>query len=168
MLADINGFPPGQWVLEPGMGFGDRIKWWGDRGPRAAAHNGLDLKFYREAGDNVRFMDGRSLVPVMAEGEVINIVSDFLGRSVFIAHGDDNGLTLVSAFGHLIPNDEIVPGAHLKRGDIIGKLSEYDGMPVPPHLHYSLIESGSADIRGIDWPTLETSGSTRFLDPLVN
>jgi hypothetical protein len=111
-------------------------------------------------------MDGSSRVPASGDGEVINIARDYLGSSVFVSHGEGSGKTLVSALGHMVPAEGLEPGAHLGKGDIIGKLSEYDDMPVPPHLHISLFRAEAGDLAGIDWQGLRASGSTRFIDPL--
>lgn len=167
MLAEANGFGAGQWQIEPGMGFAHETKWWGQRGPREEAHNGVDLKFYMGPGDSVRYLDGRSLVPVMDDGAVINVTSDFLGHSVFVSHGEDeSGLTLVSAYGHMVPAEGLEAGMHLKRGDIIGKLSEYNDMPVPPHLHLSLLIMHGGYLKKPDWQDIGVSGDLRALDPL--
>jgi len=169
MLADTNGFGPGEWLMGPGMRFGSWRKWWSGNGTRTSPHNGLDLRIYREASGREVYLDGRDIVPVCRDGEVINIVKDFLGHSVFVMHGKDaNGAALVSAYGHIVPAEGLLPGVRLTRGGTIGKLSDYIGMPVPPHLHISLIESGLSDLRGLGWEELGTSDSIRFLDPIGN
>jgi len=166
LLAEINGFGPGEWLIEPGMDYGSWRKWWSGSGTRTSEHNGLDLRIYREASGRDIYLDGRDRVPAGGEGEVINIAKDFLGKSVFVSHGrDESGAALVSAYGHIVPEEGIGPGTRLVKGDIIGKLSEYAGMPVPPHLHLSLIRMSGLKAEKLNWTLLGTSDRVEFLDP---
>jgi hypothetical protein len=171
MLAECNGLPPGEWRIEPGMGFGSDQMWWSGGWRRSTPHNGLDLRSYKMASGEVLYLDGTGVIPVAENGEIINIIRDFLGFSVFVSHEEDgSGVKFVSAYGHIVPGEGLETGAHLRRGDIIGKLSEYEDMPVPPHLHISLIEADAKAVSGLDWPQIENAGGRarglRFLDPL--
>lgn len=41
----LNGFEKefSEWYYKKGMGFQDRMKWWGDEGQRKTPHEGIDL-----------------------------------------------------------------------------------------------------------------------------
>jgi len=167
MLAMTNGLNPGSWRFEPGMLFGANIRWWGQGGPRKAPHNGLDIRKYEESSGRVIALDGSSRAPAARDGEVINIIKDFLGFTVFVSHkGTTGGARLFSAYGHIVPEAGLSPGAGLSKGEIIGTLSEYDGMPVPPHLHLSFFEIQAGIAREhLDWDELEGAEGVRFIDP---
>ena len=69
------------------MGFGATGKWWAE-GMRATPHNGLDMRLYEDADGREAALDEATLVPTMDDGEVVAIIRDFLGESVFVAHAD--------------------------------------------------------------------------------
>ena len=167
MLASINGFGPGSWKFKPGMLFGADTKWWGDDGgTRKTPHNGLDIRLYKESSGGIISLVGSSLVPSAGDGEVLTIIEDFLGYSVFVAHGlTEGGRTLVSAYGHIVPEEGLDAGARLSRGDIIGSIAEYEGMQVPPHLHFSVLIL-SDGFKELDWGIVENNAV--FLDPLIS
>ena len=167
MLARTNELGPGTWRFEPGMLFRSESKWWGDGGPRKAPHNGLDIRSYEEAAGRITTLDGSTRVPAAGDAVVANIIKDFLGYSVFVSHGAAKGEAgLFSAYGHIVPEAGLSPGASLSKGTVIGRLAEYHGMPVPPHLHLSLFEIGSdVAVERLDWSGLEVTEGVRFMDP---
>ena len=118
-------------------------------------------------------LDGSTVVPAADDGEIINIIKDFLGHSIFISHGPaKGGSVIISAYGHLAPSGSLSPGVQVKRGDIIGSLAQYDGMPVPPHLHLSIIEAKVGeqmdDLSDFStWESLLESESVVFIDPML-
>jgi len=166
MLADTNGLGPGFWKFEPGMLFKAEAKWWGDGGPRDEPHNGLDLRCYKQESGTMVSLGSGSMVPVAADGEVVSIVRDFLGYSAFVAHGPGkSGTVSVSAYGHIAPVDGLVPGVCVSKGHIIGKLSEYEGMAVPPHLHVSFFAMPEG-FHELDWGVIGQEAV--FVDPLIS
>ena len=86
LLSELNGYPPGAWLIEPGQGFGSDRKWWAHGGPRTEAHNGLDLRAYEPRGGELIYVDGSVRVPAALGGKIVNIFKDFLGFSLFVAH----------------------------------------------------------------------------------
>jgi len=164
MLSDINGLGPGAWQFEPGMLFDAETKWWGNGGLRNVLHNGLDLRYFKQGSGKMVTLGCESLVPVAGEGVILNIAKDFLGFSIFVSHGDDGrGRTLVSAYGHIVPEEGVAPGACVPGGHIIGSLAEYEGMPAPPHLHLSVFTLPGG-LHETNWGSIEQDAV--FLDPL--
>ncbi len=157
LLEALNAIRIRRWIIRPGMGFGAAEKWW-DGGIRAAPHNGLDLRLYEDADGREAALGEATLVPALEDGEAVTIIRDFLGESVFVAHSDG----IISAYGHLRPLCRV--GDKLRRGQAIAKLSERPGMPVPPHLHISLLRLPKGfDVAGLTWRALD--GAAEFLDP---
>jgi hypothetical protein len=156
------------WEFLPGMKFAERSAWWRDGTERTGAHEGLDICFYR-TGDGRRLSLGAGArVPVMCPGEVVAIVDDFLGRSVFVAHGiaDGGGRRLHSVCGHVDPCPGLAPGSLLGDGDLVGTIADPSARrsPVPPHLHLSLaLIAGSGPL---GWPELRDPARALLLDPL--
>ncbi len=169
MLARANDLEPGRWNIAPGMGFNDTHKWWGDMGQREVAHNGIDLREYLYNDRDPYTVDGDTIVPVAQDGEIVCIIRDFLGMSVFVRHeGDRSGRTILTAYGHIVPDVRLVPGFYMVGGDAIGTVAgQGDDSRIPAHLHYSIVEADSTiDTASISWPMLEADSSIVFCDPL--
>lgn len=169
-LARANGYNAGRWLAVPGMGFGDEARWWGDCGPRGEPHNGVDFREYEYATGGIVCLGAGSVVPVLREGEVVAVIKDFLGHSVFVSHGPagggGGGEVLLSACGHIMTAAGVEPGLLLRASDMLGRVSEYEDMPVPAHLHLSLlIVAEGTELSSLRWAGLETRGDVRFLRP---
>lgn len=131
-----------EWIFYSAMLFGSSSKWWGDLGKRGRPHEGLDLCLYRTSEGEIHYLDEKTEVPVIFNGQVVKVDDDFLGKSVFVSHGayDSNGSQLHTIYGHLKPHDHICPGERLNEGDIIGSISDggkSNGV-APCHLHVSV------------------------------
>lgn len=169
LLAGKNGFGPGSWHIREGMPFGALDKWWGQKGPRGAAHNGLDLREFRASGGALLTLGPGSLVVAAADGKIISVIRDFIAYSVFIDHGevegDARGRRLISAYGHIGPSEGLLEGNELRRGQVMGNVSNVpEGITALPHLHLSLFLSSA--IKDINWASLGLAEGLDFLDPL--
>jgi len=166
---DKHGFQG--WVFDEGMLFNSRRKWWGDRGSRNAAHEGLDFLYFSDRLGRVLQLGRSTRVPVMYEGVLTCITDDFLGRSVIVAHEiAEAGRPLLSIYGHMDPAEGLHPGKTLREGSVLGTLagSGESKVPVQPHLHVSL--GWASDIglcRDLDWKKLGDPGIITMLDPLL-
>ena len=83
----LDGFK--QWLFQPGMLFLARQQWWGRERPRPTLHEGLDLCWYEDMEGRRRALDQTTVIPAPFAGTVVKISRDFLGQSIFLAHGDD-------------------------------------------------------------------------------
>jgi murein DD-endopeptidase MepM/ murein hydrolase activator NlpD len=167
---DKSGFE--EWIFYPGMLFNELEKWWGDKkGKRNRRHEGLDLFLYRDQRDRILQLDKKTRVPVMYDGVVVSILSDFLGRSVIVEHGsaDNDNRKLCTIYGHTSPYEDIQVGRTVKQGDVIATLADAGKSKagISTHLHISIgwtFKSISYDRLG--WETIGDPDKMTLLDPL--
>lgn len=157
------------WDFLPGMRFGDREAWWRPGADRDFPHEGLDVGWYRTAGGARRPLGAGARVPAPWPGEVVALVPDFLGVSVFVAHAhrDRAGGRLHSVCGHLAPRPGLAPGVALGDGDEIGTVAAPSaGRRVPPHLHLTLaLLAAGTDRATLGWQALRDRSRALLLDP---
>jgi hypothetical protein len=161
-----------RWMFQPGMGFQSSEKWWGDRGRRAAPHEGLDLAIYEAASGTVKTMDQYIQIPAAFFGRIVKIVPDFLGKSIFMLHEiyQAEGMRLWSAFGHTVPAASLVIGQDIEAGEIIGTIAAPAGLKptLPPHLHLTFAwvpVDVSPDL--LTWKNLGRDPGITLIDPLA-
>jgi murein DD-endopeptidase MepM/ murein hydrolase activator NlpD len=131
-----------EWLFLTGMLFNARQKWWGDHGPRAAPHEGLDIGIYRtESLETCRLPEG-ALVPAVFSGEVVKLCDDFLGKSIFVKHDTirSGPSHLFTIYGHTEPRQGIRQAAQIAEGDLIASVAHAANRrrSIPSHLHVSL------------------------------
>lgn len=166
---DALGFE--EWLFHPGMLFAARGEWWGSVGARPRPHEGLDLCLFRDVKGHRRYLEAGAQVPVMYDGEVAAIRSDFLGRSIFVYHEirDAEHRRLFSVYGHTVPCEGITEGEALKEGNVIATIARVGpraGRAVP-HLHISLVwlpDSVGPD--AMDWGMMRNPEIASLIDPL--
>ncbi len=160
-----------EWVFHPAMLFGSYYKWWGDLGKRDGAHEGLDLCLYRTKEGDIRYLDGKTKVPVIFKGRIVKLGDDFLGESVFVSHGayDSDGSRLHTIYGHIKPRDRMRLGERLSEGDIIGTIADArkSGGAIPPHLHVSVAWiPDTVHSQELGWQIVSDPAKVVLLDPL--
>lgn len=160
-----------EWVFHPGMLFNALDKWWSNQECRNRPHEGLDLCLYRTRVGEVRCLGEKTKIPVMYGGKVIKISNDFLGASVFVCHRiyNNHGEQLLTAYGHIKPDDSIYPGRVLREGDLLGAIAETKkrNTVIPSHIHISVAWiSKSFCCEKIDWECIGDPGVAVLLDPL--
>lgn len=158
------------WVLLPGMLFGSREQWWGQRQPRSAPHEGLDLFCYEDTAGSLHRVPETLAVPAPLAGRVVKLAADFLGTSIFLAHDLWSGLArLYSGLGHTLPAPTLRVGDEVAAGDLIAHLAAPgERSPrVPAHLHLTFAWlPPAASPESLDWRTLGGDPAVRLLDPL--
>ncbi len=134
----------GEWVFHPGMLFSGRHKWWGNSGLRPFPHEGLDILFYRDRDGIHRLLWPGARIPAMTDGEVVNVCTDFLGKSIVVLNAacTTKDTRVVCVYAHLTPDNRIEKGLPLKKGELIAAIppAAGDKSPVPPHLHLTVAE----------------------------
>ena len=167
---DTAGFAA--WEFLPGMRFSESAAWWRDGADRSGGHEGLDICWYR-TGDGRRLSLGAGArVPVIYAGEVVSVVDDFLGSSVFVAHDrrDAGGRRLHTVYGHVDPGPGLAPGSVLDDGEAVGTIADAAARnsAVPPHLHVTLalLAGGPPGATRLDWASLREPNRAILLDPL--
>ncbi|MDP2046386.1 MAG: peptidoglycan DD-metalloendopeptidase family protein [Deltaproteobacteria bacterium] len=160
------------WVFHPDMLFQALGKWWGDQGPRAVPHEGLDLYSFETDGGRVKTVDHRTQIPAAFAGQVVKIDPDFLGKSIYISHAmyTDASRQLLSAVGHTIPKDGLRTGQQVATGEIIAAVAGVPGQKsnLPPHLHLTFAWVPK-DVRvdQLTWKNLGHDPGIRLIDPLA-
>jgi len=160
-----------RWAFHPGMLFGAREKWWGDRGPRPTPHEGIDLCLYTNERGHLLELDPSIRIPVMFDGEIAKIEKDYLGQSVYVSHGidDGQGRRLWTMYGHMRLADHIKPGEQIRKGELIASLTERRKKTTGPrpHLHLTMAwVSPERAFRELNWETLNDPGIALLIDPL--
>jgi len=167
---DTAGFA--SWEFLPGMRFCERAAWWRGGADRGVDHEGLDICWYRTVDGQQLSLGAGARVPVIFGGEVVSVVDDFLGASVFVAHAccDSEGRRLHTVYGHIDPRAGLTPGSLVDELDAVGTIAETSGgkSAVPPHLHLTLAlidrDGGSARL---DWAALRDRSRVLLLDPMI-
>ena len=160
------------WAFTPGMLFGARRKWWGDRGPRNRPHPGLDLCAFVDRRDRTAWLDEGDRVPAASSGTAEAIIDDFLGRTVVIENrtpGIDAGDALYTLYAHVVPRPDLHPGDRVAEGEVIAAIAGVtrSRSGIRPHLHLSLAGiAGTLPVDRLDWRTLTEIDGIRFVDPL--
>ena len=160
-----------RWLFCPGMLFNSPDKWWGDRGRRDFPHEGIDLCLYRDRSRGTLRMDENTRIPVMEDGVVKAIFTDYLGEAVIIEHDGPGGgrQGFISFYAHTKPNAGVHTGVMVKKGDIIATLADTSKSKagIIPHLHFSLgLPSSSFSFERFAWNTIRTPAMITLLDPL--
>jgi hypothetical protein len=165
----MDGFQ--RWLFQPGMLFNSLEQWWGTQGPRAVAHEGLDLYSFADAQGIIKIVDRHIKIPAAFAGKIIKIDQDFLGKSIFISHQifSAGGRQLYSIYGHTAPLEALHPGKIVAEGEIIAAVS---GAPpqkptISPHLHLSFAWIPAAiHADQLNWPNLNHDPAITLIDPL--
>ena len=167
---DTAGFAA--WEFLPGMRFNERAAWWRGGSDRDGVHEGLDICWYRTVDGRRLSLGAGARVPVIYAGEVVSVVDDFLGTSVFVAHEcrDSRGWQLHTIYGHIEPRSGLASGSLLGDGEAVGTVADTSGRTsaVPPHLHVTLalIAGGRLSATRLDWASLRDPNRAILLDPM--
>jgi len=160
------------WEFLPGMRFAERETWWRAGAGRGDAHEGLDVCWFLTADGRRLSLGAGARVPVIYAGEVVSVVADFLGTSVFVAHErrDSRGWQLHTIYGHIEPRSGLVSGSLLDVGEAVGTVADTSGRTsaVPPHLHVTLalIAGGRLSATRLNWASLRDPNRAILLDPM--
>ncbi len=174
MFIEANGLEPDElqrWVFCPGMLFRSPDKWWGDRGRRDFPHEGIDFCLYRDLSGKIRRVDRHTRIPVMLDGVVRAMFTDYLGKAVIIEHenGSSGNPKILSVYAHTKPFDDIQPGVVVKKGQIIAAIADtsHSKANILPHLHLSLGHP-SPDLvyEGFVWNYMRDPVLVTLIDPL--
>ena len=160
-----------QWVFYPGMLFQSRERWWDNGGFRDKPHEGIDLCLYNDQSGSTRGLDKAARIPGMYRGCIKNIIDDYIGKTIFMAHDiyNDTEKQLYSIYGHVELLGRIERGMILEEGEIVGLISgtEDKRFKILPHVHISVAwipESFPAE--HLDWKIMNESPDITLLNPL--
>jgi hypothetical protein len=156
-----------EWLFHPGMLFGSGEKWWGDGGKRGLSHEGLDFRTFKTQKAVSCSVNETTRVPVLFDGEIVNVIDDFLGQSVFIRHSYLNAdrKKLYTVYGHIITARKTT-GEVIKDDVSVGTVAK--GKPVPSHLHISVAwVADSLYPQDLNWKTILDTEKVTLIDPLT-
>ena len=173
LLIAANGLNPKDlqsWVFCPGMLFQSTDKWWGDHGRRDFPHEGIDFCLHTDRSDRVLPIDHRTRIPVMHDGVVRAMFTDYLGQAVVIEHADaQNGnRRFLSVYAHTKPQENIQPGVMVKEGEIIATIADTSRSKakILPHLHFTLgLPSPNLVLEPFIWNDMRDPERVTLLNP---
>ena len=174
MFAEVNGLHHKgfqRWLFADGMAYLAARQWWGRREMRVNPHEGIDFCLYETNGGGQGELLAGALVPAAQDGEVVRIHDDFLGKTVWLKHGepDVTGKILHTVYGHIAPNRTLAVGDQVVAGEIIGVVAEPSlaGKKIAPHLHLTAIKIiASLDGNSLHWSLVHDPARAELLSPL--
>ncbi len=134
-------------------------------------HEGIDLCLYRDCRKHIRRLDENFRIPVMADGVVRAIFTDYLGQAVIIEHENLAGGTrkILSVYAHTTPRSHVHIGGVVKEGEIIASIADTGRSKsnILPHLHFSLgLPSPSLSYEDFQWNIMRDPNTIALLDPM--
>ena len=171
-IASANNLKDGiEWVFYPGMLLDSKSKWWGDFKTRHAAHEGIDICFFRTFDKTIRCLKPGAVVPAWSTGTVINLCEDFLGHTLVVEPENTAGgpTRMLEVFSHLAPCEGITPGTRVSAGRIIARTfdTRTKGLPLLPHLHVSCIEVAShIPFEALNWSLFPLREKVNVINPV--
>ncbi len=156
-----------RWVFRPGMLFQDNEKWWDADQLRDTPHEGIDFCCFEDKADKTIYLNPKTNVPVMFDGEVIRIFNDLLGHSILVAHQIHNDTSrLCSIYAHSLPDEKLKIGHTVMAGEIIASISTKNNSPIAPHIHISTIwVDAGVSIQTIHWGNINDPNVVTLCDP---
>jgi hypothetical protein len=160
-----------QWAFYPGMLFQSRERWWDNGGFRDKPHEGIDLCLYNDQSGSTRALDTAAPIPVMYRGCVKNIIDDYIGKTIFMAHDiyNDTVKQLYSIYGHVEPLGRIERGVLLEEGEVVASIAgtEDKRFKILPHVHISVAWiSRNFPPEQLNWQSMNESPDIILLNPL--
>jgi hypothetical protein len=161
-----------KWVFLPGMLFKAGEQWWGDKKPRAAPHEGLDLCCFEDQDGKVRQLPGSLRIPAAFAGRIEKIDDDFLGKSIFVSHeifAEDRG-QLFTIYGHTRPGEAAAASRRVAGGEVMGVVAEAKARKtsILPHLHLTVAWIPPRfPLEELTWQNIGSDGRLTLLDPLL-
>jgi len=124
------------WTFRPGMVFGDRIEWWGDRNRRLSEHEGIDFAEGLCSKAQVRKIPEGTPVRALDNGEIISILDDFLGKTILVRHPstvNKDGSVLYTQYSHILP--DVAAGSTIQKEQVVGRVGRLTESTAPVHFH---------------------------------
>jgi len=126
---------------------------------------------YRDRNGDDHTLDEKIKIPLIYDGEVVNIINDYIGKSIFLIHDicDGKGNQLYSIYGHTELCNGLDKGKTFHAGDVIAMIKDTreKKVDIMPHLHLSLAwVPKSLPYNKLNWKTISDLGIVTFLNPL--
>lgn len=142
----------GRWVFLPGMEFETRDKCWADTGSRPIPHEGLDICCFEDKEGQVVYLGENSLVPILYDGRIVKIFTDFLDESIMVVPVfQKRGRSLYSIYAHTVPDKSMRAGCRVKAGQPICAICPSKNRSMKSHLHLTVLWAPEEKIANLDW-----------------
>jgi murein DD-endopeptidase MepM/ murein hydrolase activator NlpD len=131
-LSEESGFQ--SWTFYEGMLFLDRMEWWGTKSRRRTEHEGIDFAMGKNA-EGISPIPSGTPVRAIANGEVVAVLKDFLGKTVIAQHPTvrDESNIFYTLYSHIQPVAELP--SQVSQGQILGRIGETRSSGAPMHIH---------------------------------
>lgn len=174
LLCAVNKLPLddfSSWVFQSGMHFNAPNKWWGDLGQRDFPHEGVDFCLFKTLSGKIRQLSHHTQIPVIHDGLVKHIFTDYLGQAVVVEHdaNANQNFKMISVYAHTNPMNSLHAGVCVKQGDVIATIADtrHSKTPILPHLHYTLGRaSADIDYEHFIWNDMRNPNLVQLMDPL--
>ena len=169
-LSDPGNNQTIQWLFHCGMLFSSKDKWWGDFKFRHAAHEGIDITYYRTQPGRMHCFDDSIKVPAMDDGIILNICDDFLGQTLVVGQerlSYGNRQTLF-VYSHIVPDKTLKIGHNITKRQLIARVCDTHKNPqLPPHLHFSCFEISKTVLpKQLNWALFSTDTDINRIHPV--
>jgi len=156
-----------RWVFQAGMEFETHGKWWEETGSRSAPHEGLDFCCFENREGQTVYLPENTLVPVMYDGTVVRIFTDFLGESILVEHDfQHTGRNLYSIYAHTVPDKGLQAGSRVKSGEPICATCPSKNRSMSSHLHLTVLRAPEEKIASLGWSNINQTDHVILCDPL--
>ncbi len=171
-LGNSDGLPAKKvdWLFYTGMLPESREKWWADFSLRHAAHEGIDICFYR-TGSHIAALAPGARVPAMVGGIILNISNDLLGKSMAVSldSGGAGADTPILVYSHLEPAPGLFPGDRISKGQIIANTfdARLKKSRLLSHLHLScVLIPPPVENTALDWSLFANRNKVTYVNPV--
>jgi len=158
-----------EWFFYTGMLPESREKWWADFGRRHAAHEGIDICFYR-AGNRIAALVPGARVPALAGGTILNISNDMLGKSMAVSLDSGGaGEAPILVYSHLEPAPGLSIGDRIFKGQIIAQTfdARRKKSRLLSHLHLScVLIPPYVENAALDWSLFANRDKVTYVNPI--
>jgi murein DD-endopeptidase MepM/ murein hydrolase activator NlpD len=118
-----------------------------------------------------RCFDENIRIPVIHDGAVRSIFTDYLGKAVIVEHeaADDKTKRFLSIYAHTRLWAGVEIGLTLRKGDVIATIADTSSSKagIRPHLHFSLgFPSAKLKYDAFVWNTIRKPEMVTLLDPI--
>jgi murein DD-endopeptidase MepM/ murein hydrolase activator NlpD len=118
------------------MLFGDHAEWWANGYRRRTIHEVIDFAEGLAPDGKIKSIPEGAPVRAMADGEIVSVLDDFLGKTVVVRHSSlthENGEIFHTLYSHIQIAAESV--GSISKGGLLGRVGRSINTRTPAHLH---------------------------------
>ncbi len=144
------------WYFMPGMRFQEKAQWWRPGSSRPTPHEGVDFCCFKDNNGRLIYLRPGCKVPALFKGRVAALFDDFLGRSLYIVHTDNQKHQQSGTiYAHIQPSPKITEGQVVQAGEVVGVIAAHSQPePLRPHLHLTMCRAAENIPPPTDWQSI--------------